>query len=149
MNLTPAEQSHAGPAQVMLSTHLVTELGDPRSTLRATTHRSGPAVIIRAGGEIDASNEDTWRRLVSEAAAVAIPPGPLVVDVSGLGFMGCCAYSVLADAAKRCGRRGVGLRLVSCNPGVARTIEACGLSVVLPVHPTIDAALAAAAGRVR
>jgi anti-anti-sigma factor len=125
----------------MLSTRLMTELGDPRSTLRATTQRNGPAVIICAGGEIDASNQDTWRRLVSEAAAVATPPGPFVVDVSGLAFMGCCAYSVLADEAERCRRRGVALRLVSCNPGVARIIKACELSVVLSVHPTTDSAL--------
>jgi anti-anti-sigma factor len=125
----------------MLSTRLMTELGDPRSTLRATTQRNGPAVIIRAGGEIDASNQDTWRRLVSESAAVATAPGPFVVDVSGLGFMGCCAYSVVADEAERCRRRGVGLRLVSCNPSVARIIKACELSVVLPVHPTTDSAL--------
>jgi anti-anti-sigma factor len=125
----------------MLSTRLITELGDPQSTLRATTQRNGPVVIIRAGGEIDASNEDTWRRLVSEAAAVATPPGPFVVDVNGLGFMGCCAYSVLADEADRCRRRGVGLRLVSCDPSVARIIKACEFSVVLPVHPTTDSAL--------
>jgi anti-anti-sigma factor len=141
MNLGPADHSDPGHTQVMLSTRLITELGDPRSTLRATTQRNGPAVIIRAGGEIDASNEDTWRRLVSEAARVATPPGPFVIDVSGIGFMGCCAYSVLADEAERCRRRGVGLRLVSCDPSVARIIKACELSVVLPVHPTTDSAL--------
>jgi len=128
----------------MLSTRLVSELGDPHNTLRATTQRNGPVVIIRAGGEIDASNEDTWRRLVREAAAVATPPGPFVVDVSDLGFMGCCAISVLADEAERCRSRGVGLRLVSYNPSVARIIEACELSLVLPVHPTTDSALSPA-----
>src|ERR1700722_12586185 len=60
--------------QLMLSTRLVSELGDPRSTLRATTDRSDAAVIISAGGEIDACNERTWRRLVSEAASVVVPP---------------------------------------------------------------------------
>jgi anti-anti-sigma factor len=144
MNPAPAEHSYPGPTQVMLSTRLVAELGDPQSRLRATTQRNGPAVIVRAGGEVDASNEDTWRRLVSEAAAVATTPGPLVIDVSDLGFMGCCAYSVLAGEAERCRNRGVGLRLVSCNPCVARIIAACQLSVVLPVHPTTDDALAPA-----
>jgi anti-anti-sigma factor len=144
MNLVPAEQSQPGLTQVMLSTRLISELGDPQSTLRATTQRNGSVVIIRAGGEVDASNEDTWRRLISEAAAVATPPGPFVVDVGGLSFMGCCAISVLADEAERCRSRGVGLRLVSCNSSVARIIEACELSVVLPVHPDTDSALAPA-----
>ena len=141
MSLAPGEHSQPGLTQVMLSTRLISELGDPHSTLRATVQRNGPAVIIRAGGEIDASNEDTWRRLVTEAAAVAAPPGPLVVDVSGCDFMGCCAISVLADEAERCRRRGVELRLVSSDPDVARVVEACNLRDVLCLHPTTDAAL--------
>jgi anti-anti-sigma factor len=144
MSLAPAERSHPGPTQVMLSTRLVSELGDPHSTLRATTQRDGPAVIIRAGGEIDASNEHIWRRLVSEAAAVATPPGPCVVDVNGLDFMGCCTFTVLADEAERCRHHGVGLRLVSRNPRVARIIKACELGVVLRVYPTTDSALSPA-----
>jgi anti-anti-sigma factor len=129
----------------MLSTRLVSELGDSRSTLRATTDRRGAAVIISAGGEIDACNERTWRHLVSEAASVVIPPGPFVVDVTGLDFMGCCAFAVLADEARRCRERGIELRLVTTEPLVIRIVDACGLNRVLPIYPTTDAALATAA----
>ena len=128
-----------------LSTKLVYELGDPHSTLRATTDRSGPAVIIYAGGEVDACNEHTWRQLVDEAAAVVTAPGPFVVDVSGLDFMGCCAFAALAEEAERCRGRGVELRLVSHGPIVARIVQSCGLSQMLPVYPTVDAAVAAVA----
>jgi anti-anti-sigma factor len=141
MNLAPAEFADSVAAQVMLSPRLVSELGDPRSSLRATTQRVGRVVIIRAGGEIDAANEHIWCRLINEAAAVASSPGALVVDVSGLDFMGCCAFTVLADEAQRCGRRGVGLRLVSPKPGVGRIIKACGLGAALRVYPTTDSAL--------
>jgi anti-anti-sigma factor len=130
---------------LMLSTRLVYELGDPHSTLRATTDRNGAAVLINAGGEVDACNEHTWRQLVSEAARVVIPPGPFVVDVTGLDFMGCCAFAVLADQAQRCRERGIELRLVSREPIVARIVDACGLNRVLPIYPTADAALASAA----
>ncbi len=130
---------------LMLSTKLVYELGDPHSTLRATADRTGPAVLIYAGGEIDACNEHTWRHLVSEAASVVTAPGPFVVDVTGLEFMGCCAFAVLAEEAKRCQERGIELRLVSCEPIVARIIDACGLNGVLPVYPTVDSALSALA----
>ncbi|OBG38484.1 anti-anti-sigma factor [Mycobacterium alsense] len=129
----------------MLSTRLVYELGDPNSTLRATTDRSGAAVLINAGGEVDACNEHTWRQLVSEAAGVVTPPGPFVVDVTGLDFMGCCAFAALADESNRCRERGIELRLVSCDPIVTRVVDACGLSGVLPIYPTADAALASAA----
>ncbi len=131
-------------AHLMLSTRLVYELGDPHSKLRATTDRSGAAVLITAGGEIDACNEDTWRHLVSEAAAVVTAPGPFIVDVSGLEFMACCAFAVLADEARRCRDRGVELRLISREPIVARIVDACGLNGLLPIYPTADSALAAA-----
>ena len=136
----PISRSH-----LMLSTRLVYELGDPHSTLRATTDRNGAAVLINAGGEVDACNEHTWRQLVREAASVVIPPGPFVVDVTGLDFMGCCAFAVLADEAQRCRERGIELRLVSREPIVARIVDACGLNRVLPIYPTSDAALASAA----
>lgn len=130
---------------LMLSTRLVREMGDPRSTLRATTDRSGAAVIISAGGEIDACNERTWRDLVSEAASVVAQPGPFVVDVTGLDFMGCCAFAVLASEARGCKERGIELRLVSTEPLVHRIVDACGLNRVLPIYPTTEAALATAA----
>jgi anti-anti-sigma factor len=142
MNLAPIESS---VTRVSLSPRLVAELGDPHSTLRAVTQRSGAVVIIRAGGEVDAVNEDTWRRLVEESAAVATSPGPFIVDINGLDFMGCCAFAVLATESERCRSRGVALRLVSCDTGVGRVIQACNLSGVLPLHPTIDAALATTA----
>jgi anti-anti-sigma factor len=125
----------------MLSTRLVYELGDPHSTLRATTDRRGPAVLIYAGGEIDACNEHTWRHLVSEAAGVVTSVGPLIVDITGLDFMACCAFSVLAEEAENLRRRGVELRLVSRQPVVARIVDACGLSGVLPIYPTAESAL--------
>ena len=135
---------------LMLSTRLVYELGDPHSTLRATTDRSGPAVLIHAGGEIDAFNEHTWRQLLDEAAAVVTAPGSFVVDVSGLDFMGCCAFAALADEAERCRDRGVELLLVSHQPIVTRIVAACGLSHMLPVYPSVDAALTSStAGPVR
>lgn len=135
--LEPMSTTH-----LMLSTKLVYELGDPNSTLRATADRSGAAVLIHAGGEVDACNEHTWRQLVGEAAGVVAAPGPFVVDVTGLVFMGCCAFAVLAEEAERCRERGIELRLVSCEPLVTRIVDACGLGGLLPIYPTADSALA-------
>lgn len=132
-------------SHLTLSTKLVYELGDPNSTLRATADRRGPSVVIYAGGDVDACNEDTWRHLVCESASGVTAPGPFVVDVTGLDFMGCCAFSVLADEARSCQERGIDLRLVSCAPVVTRIVDACGLSGVLPIYPTVDSALSAAA----
>jgi anti-anti-sigma factor len=129
-------------SRLMLSTKLVHQLGDPHSTLRATTDRRGAAVLIYAGGEIDACNEQIWRRLVSEAAGTVASPGPLIVDVTGVDFMACCAVEVLAEVAHDLRRRGVELRLVSPQQIVSRIVDACGLAGVLPIYPTADSALA-------
>ena len=131
----------SGP-RLMLSTRLVYELGDPHSTLRATTDRRGSSVLIYAGGEIDACNEKTWRSLIGEAASIVASPGPLIVDVTGLDFMACCAVEVLAEAAETLRDRGVELRLVSPQRIVSRVVDASGLSGILPVYPTVDSALA-------
>jgi anti-anti-sigma factor len=144
MNRVSAEP-YLSPAT--LSAHLLAELSDPGSTLRAAIQRNGAAVIVLAGGEVDASNEHTWRQLVGEAAATATGPGPFIVDVTGLDFMGCCAFAVLAAEAERCRQRGVELRLVSCDSAVARLIRAGNLDGVLPLHPTTDSALSTAASR--
>lgn len=130
---------------LMLSSRLISELAQARSTLRATTERFGSAVIVTAGGELDASNDSAWRRLLSEASAAAGPPGPLVVDTDGLEFMGCCAYAALAEEAERARERGVELRLVSAQSVVARIVRACGLTDLLPVDTSVDAALSACA----
>jgi anti-anti-sigma factor len=135
--------AEASSSHLMLSSRLISELAQARSTLRTTSERIGLAVIVSAGGELDASNEAIWRRLLSEAAAAAGSPGPLVVDVSGLDFIGCCAYAALAEEAERCRRRGVEVRLVSNQRVVSRVVAACGLSDSLPVDASIDSALSA------
>lgn len=142
--MNPASEAVRKP--LTLSTRLVSELSNTRSMLRTTTERNGAAVIVYAGGEVDAGNEQTWRHLLGEAAAAASPPGPVVVDTRGLDFMGCCAFAALADEANRCRRRGVGVRLVSCQPIVSRVVDACGLRDALPIHSTVNSALSASAG---
>lgn len=90
------------------------------NALKATIQHHDSAVIIHARGEIDAANEHTWQDLVTKAAAATTAPEPLVVNLNGLDFMGCCAVAVLAHEAERCRRRGVDVRLVSRDRAVAR-----------------------------
>ncbi|WP_421845551.1 anti-sigma factor antagonist [Mycobacterium sp.] len=122
-------------------TRASSQSSDPHSGLRAVTECVGSAVVVHVGGDIDASNEFSWQRLVSRSASIAIAPGPFVIDVRDLEFMGSCGYAVLAQESVRCRRRGVSLRLVNSQPIVARTIAACGLRRLLPLYTTVEAAL--------
>lgn len=137
-----AEIAEPCTARLRLSTQLVAELSDPGSRLRAVAQRSKSAVIVHAGGEVDAFNEGSWRRLLDETAQATQSPGTFVVDVNGMDFMSCCAFEVLADEAQRCRDRRVVLRLVSAQARVGRVVEACGFGDILSVHPTAGAALA-------
>lgn len=108
-----------GPGAGPSSTRPSSQPSDLHSGLRAVTECTGSAVVVHVGGDIDASNEVAWQRLVSKSAAIAIAPGPFVIDIRDLDFMGSCAYAVLAQESVRCRRRGVNMRLVSNQPIVA------------------------------
>lgn len=131
-----------GPGAGPSSTRPSSQPSDLHSGLRAVTECTGSAVVVHVGGDIDASNEVAWQRLVSKSAAIAIAPGPFVIDIRDLDFMGSCAYAVLAQESVRCRRRGVNMRLVSNQPIVARTIAACGLRRLIPLYATVGTALA-------
>jgi anti-anti-sigma factor len=132
------------PVPLTLSAKLISALNNPRGVLRTVAQRDGSAVTVHAGGEVDAANEHSWHQLLREAAAATPAPGPLVIDVDGLDFMGCCAFTALAEEADRCRRRGIRMCLVSRKPIVGRIISAVALSSQLPVYPDADTALSAA-----
>ncbi|OBJ53107.1 anti-sigma factor antagonist [Mycobacterium sp. 1423905.2] len=138
MSLAPTDLF---PAYLRLSTRLVSELGAQNSTLRAAVQGTGSAVIVYAGGEVDACNEDTWRLLLREASAFVDPQHPFLVDINSVDFMSCSGWEALADQAHRCRERGIDLCLISLQPSVGRMVEACGLGDVLTVHPSAAQAL--------
>ena len=133
------------PISVTFSANLVSALNNPRSLLRTVAQRDGTTVTVYAGGEVDAANEHSWRQLLREAAVATVPPGPLVINTDCLDFMGCCAFTALAEEADRCHSRGIRMCVVSCKPIVGRIITVGGLGSRLPVYPDADTALSAAA----
>ncbi|MGB3286882.1 MULTISPECIES: anti-sigma factor antagonist [Mycolicibacter] len=147
--VTPGGTASDGAGAITTDTGLPVRLGEaltsvaasPDMELRVVLERSGPALVVAASGSVDASNVEVWRRLVNEAAAVTHGPGPLVIDSSGLEFMGICAFAVLVEESARCRRRGVSLRLVSSQPLVGRVVNAAGLHSELAFCVTIDEAL--------
>lgn len=115
--------------------------GRAGDSLRAVLERCGSAMLVSAGGSVDASNIAVWRRLVGEAAEVTAVPGPLIIDTNGLEFMGVCAYEVLVEESARCRSRGIKLYLVSSQAVVARVVAATGLDAELSFSSILDAAL--------
>jgi len=145
----PGRTASDGAGAIATVTDLPARLGEalapmparPDLELRVALERSGPALVVSASGSVDASNVEVWRRLVNEAAAVTEGPGPLIIDTSGLEFMGICAFAVLVEESATCRPRGVSLRLVSSPPLVGRIVHAAGLDSELAFCLTIDEAL--------
>ena len=131
------------PAHPLMSASLVAQMGGAGNTLHATIERSGSAVLLYAGGEVDAANESIWRRLLGEAATATAAPGPLLIDTIGLDFMAGCAYAALAEQAERCRIQGINLCLVSAQRIVARVVGVMKLDTRMPLYHSVDAALMA------
>lgn len=112
--------------------------------LHVLVERRGSALLVHAGGSVDASNIALWRRLVGEAAAVATAPGPLIIDTSGLEFMAICAFPVLVEESAGCRRRGIRLCVVSDQHIVARVLAATGLDAELAFAGSVDDVLGGA-----
>ncbi|MEU2040313.1 anti-sigma factor antagonist [Nocardia niwae] len=110
--------------------------------LNATIERRGAAAIVRAHGEVDAYTLPTWRRVLREAAAAAVAPGPIVIDTSGLGFMACRSMLALAEESEACHRRGVRLCVVGGRVVVGRVVDLLDLEALLPIYSSVDDALA-------
>ncbi|MBU3066005.1 anti-sigma factor antagonist [Nocardia sp. NEAU-G5] len=117
---------------------------DVGARLSAVIARRGSAVVFRPQGEADAYTLRIWQRLLRQACEATDAPGLLVVETTGLRFISCRAFTVLADEADRCRSRGIELRLAGNQPVVTRLIDVAGLGGQLPVYSCIATAVAAA-----
>jgi anti-sigma B factor antagonist len=105
--------------------------------VKGVEQRDG-AVVLRLGGELDLYNADDIRT----ALAVAIDGGTarIVVDMADVDFVDSTALGVLIEARSRLGHDG--LLLAAPQIETRRTLEVSGLDRHLPVHDSVDGALA-------
>lgn len=104
--------------------------------------RDVAAVVTRVSGEIDAENEDVWRRLLAETAELTGSPGSLIVDINGVEFIGVGAFRILVEQIDRCRQRGVEMCVVATQPIIARLAAVCGVASLVPIYPTVAKARA-------
>jgi anti-anti-sigma factor len=126
---------------ISLTPRLLRQLGAPSSTMRAFVERDDAAVVVYVGGEVDARNESTWRRLLGEAAVAAAPGAVLIVDLRGLRFVSCSAMEALIRQSHWCRRYGVQLRLVTEQAVIRQVVQACVPAHEMPIFPSVDVAL--------
>ena len=122
----------------------MTEPDKPADGLPASSHalairtrHDGRGVVCEVAGEVDLVTADQFRTGLTQA--LEDKPAVVVVDLTGLTFLGSVGLSVLIETNTAAGP-GV-LRIVAGNREPRRAIEIMGLHQVLTIRATVDEAL--------
>ncbi|MCD9624631.1 STAS domain-containing protein [Rhabdothermincola salaria] len=97
--------------------------------------------IVAVTGELDMASAPRLRQeLVSLASAGRTT---IVIDLAGVDFLDSTGLGVVLGALKRVRAAGGDLALARTEPQVAKVFEITRLSDIMPLHDTIEAAIAA------
>ena len=107
---------------------------------RLTHSRARPVVVVTMPAEIDIANAD---RIGAElSAAIAGGAGIVVADMTVTTFCNSSGISMLVLAHRQAAANGAELRLAVPTPAVLRALKLVRMDCLLPIHPSLDAALA-------
>jgi len=112
-----------------------------RVELDVSTSDQDGRTVVAAVGEVDlftAPGLDAELTRVVTGGATAV-----VVDLSGVDFLDSTGLSVIVKALKRVREAGGSLSVVVTSERVAKVFRITGLDQILPVHPSLAAALEA------
>ena len=117
-------------------------MGDEVEPLREPPVRAVEAVngsvVVRLAGELDLYNAEEVRAALAEA--IERRPQRIVIDMANVEFIDSTALGVLIEARSKLGRDGITLAAPQLD--TRRTLQVSGLDRHLPVHDTVDDALA-------
>jgi anti-sigma B factor antagonist len=99
--------------------------------------RTGRHAVITMPAEIDAATADEARRAL--LAAVSSGAAILVIDMSRTTFCDSAGLKAIIGARTQATKAGTQLRLVAT--AVLRIITIVGIDQLIPVYPTLEAAL--------
>ncbi|ASR34972.1 anti-anti-sigma factor [Prauserella marina] len=117
------------------------ELPPHSPLLDISDERRGDSLIVRVHGEIDLSTGPPLEQHLRGALESLRSPNPLVVDLSGVDFLGSSGLALLLHTHEAAQRRGTPLRIVAAQRAIRRPVEAVGLRTTLSLHPTVESAL--------
>jgi anti-anti-sigma factor len=95
--------------------------------------RDADRTVVRLRGEHDTSTVDELSQTV--ARAIALDDGDLVIDLSGVEFMGAATIGVLVSASQALGLRTRSLTVRSPSTRAQRVLDVCGIDGQLNVTP--------------
>ncbi|WP_417159465.1 STAS domain-containing protein [Streptomyces cyaneofuscatus] len=107
--------------------------------VRIISRQERGALVLTVSGDLDIDTVPPLGRALETAAEEG--SGPVVVDLSGVGFADSTTVNVLLQGQTALGGR---LRLAAPSPFVRRLIGMIGLDSAIPVLQDVDEAIDAA-----
>ncbi|HEV2439666.1 MAG TPA: STAS domain-containing protein [bacterium] len=107
-------------------------------TLRVARRQVDGALILSVAGEVDLANVASLASYLTAAAGAA---ERLVIDLRDLRYIDSCGIKALLDARRFYARGGRAIVLAALTPSVRRTFEVLQVEQVVPVFPTVEAAV--------
>ncbi|MCO1575165.1 STAS domain-containing protein [Crossiella sp. SN42] len=107
--------------------------------VHVTATESEQGVVVAATGEVDLLTTPALQQALEQA--VAGHPPVLVVDLTGVSFLGSVGLAALVQILPAA-EQGTKVRVVATSLAVVRPLTVTGLTDLLPVFATVDQALA-------
>jgi anti-sigma B factor antagonist len=108
-------------------------------------HQRADYILLRASGVLDLETSVTFQRRLAEF--VQQDRRPVVVDLSGLQFLDSSGLGALVITLRLPEGRRPRIVLEPANRPVGRLLHAARMDQLLPIYPSVEAALAAPAAR--
>ena len=104
-------------------------------TVTARESAAQPYTLVAITGEADVTNREDLHRVLDEE--VALQPGTLILDLSGLRFMDSSALHVILQANRTLDRVGGMMALVAPQDAVAKMLRLTTADRLIPVFGTV------------
>lgn len=91
------------------------------------------SVVVQAGGELDILTAPRLSAQLDQAEAIVVPPAPVVLDLTGITFLGSAGLAVLLAHHERCAALGSTLQIRADGEAVTRPLAMTALDRVLNV----------------
>lgn len=110
----------------------------PSNELTIAQRQLDGAICLMLAGELDLASVAAFIGHLTRAAEAG---RNVVLDMNGLQYIDSSGINALVDAHKRFTRSGRHIALTSVSPRIARILQIVALEQLIPVFPTVEAAI--------